>query len=218
MWSDRNMPEKRTYVISDSHIGHNANYPKINKFLEKVQTDADVLILNGDIYDLTRCPFKKIISEEPTKETHELLIETLDIVPEHVFVRGNHDFSIDKYLDVNCVDTYIQDNIFFFHGWQLDVQMWLGLPFFSWFITPYVYQKIMKPTYKIYKGEFPLDEYAAKIHARAEVFADKTGFKRICIGHTHNCLISEKVLDSGDGIDSTSYILLEDEHPRLMRM
>jgi len=52
----------KIYCASDMHIGYErTNYPKIEEFFNIAREDADELILCGDIFDLWRYPYDKIL-------------------------------------------------------------------------------------------------------------------------------------------------------------
>ena len=75
-------------IVSDIHI--NSYFSKEEKFLNLMsKIECDVLVINGDLYDLYVGP--------PQKDVHKILKQNRNI-KEIVYIRGNHDFHINDYL------------------------------------------------------------------------------------------------------------------------
>jgi len=89
------MNKYRTLIVSDTHIGsEESNVEKLYDFLK--QNSADILILNGDIIDIK---YLKTIGSEINVDC---LFDILKIVKGKViFITGNHDFDLMKYLPSN---------------------------------------------------------------------------------------------------------------------
>jgi len=89
------MNKYRTLIVSDTHIGsEESNVEKLYDFLK--QNSADILILNGDIIDIK---YLKTIGSEINVDC---LFDILEIVKGKViFITGNHDFDLKKYLPTN---------------------------------------------------------------------------------------------------------------------
>ena len=218
-----------TYVASDLHIGYeDSNYPKMVEFFEIVKVDADRLILLGDVLDLWRAPIKTITNNEPYKTAYDALVKTTHHIPTHV-VWGNHDYELKRIMQrlnagqriaTNITDDFVEDNIYYCHGWKFDAQQRFGSMFYWWLVSrfPYLYQRFFKTPPQIPRGEYARGKLTSKIHAEAKRFAEKCGYAHIVMGHTHDPTISGKLVDCGDFVDSLSYIIIEDGVPELRRI
>ena len=213
----------KTYISSDLHIGfEESNYPKIVEFFDIVKNDADKLILIGDIFDLWRCPVETIVGEEPYKTAYEAIVSTAHRVPTRI-VFGNHDYNLQRKMNVPYVtvsDDFVDDNIFFCHGWRFDVLQRFGSFAYMWLVDrfPYLYQRFFRSPSRIPRGEYARADLTTKIHDEARRFINKHTFSYLAMGHTHDPVIDGKLIDAGDMIDSLSYVVIEDGVPELRRM
>lgn len=213
----------RIYCASDLHLGfEDSNYPKIIEFFDLVKKDADQLILIGDCFDLWRCPIETIINEEPYKTAYEALVSTAAEVPT-ILIKGNHDYQLQKKIsipNVRIVGDYTQDNIYFTHGHRFDIQQRFGSFLYGWLVNqfPYLYQRFFKTPSQIPRNEYARADLTTRIHAEAKRFADGHKFDFVCMGHTHDPIIDEKIIDAGDMIDSLSYVVITDGVPELLWM
>ncbi|MBN1326351.1 MAG: UDP-2,3-diacylglucosamine diphosphatase [Candidatus Cloacimonetes bacterium] len=89
-------------VISDLHLkyndspGESEKLARFNKFLAEIKQDTDLLILNGDIFDLWFSWNKVIIKQYfPVLRKFAELIERGCRI---VFIAGNHDFWFNDFL------------------------------------------------------------------------------------------------------------------------
>ena len=213
----------RIIIASDMHIGFEyANTYKINKFFNIVEDDApDYLILNGDILDLWRNTASAIV-----KENGDLLrrINEIASVTKTVWIIGNHDFSVPKryFPNVDFRNSINIGNIHVEHGHRYDMQQVR----FGWaygiisLLYPPIYYWLYRRPNKIIKEDFgsswlPMHDEAAKCAQKHNV--------NIIVGHSHCPQIrvldsGYYVADSGDFIDSSSYIEINDRMPELKRV
>ena len=210
----------KIYCASDFHIGYErSNYLKIEKFLNQVKDNADRLILCGDIFDLWRSTPEILINQEPYKSIYELLVSIGNIIPTTI-VFGNHDYNLYKQLDLGCInvsDDFIENSIYYTHGWRFDIKQKLGSYFYYWIVKyfPHLYQKYFKkPTEIIDKEEQIYNE--DRIYNEVIKFYNKNNYKYIIMGHTHNpIIINDKIGDCGDFVDSCSFITIDGDKMEL---
>lgn len=212
----------KIYCASDFHIGdETANYPKIKDFLEIVRQDADKLILVGDTWDLWRNTAKTITSKDPFKSIHELLLDVAKDIP-IVVISGNHDYALRRkfnFINIEIKNDFVEDGIFYTHGHKFDIQQQIGLPFCN-IITdyfPFIYQLFFKKPSEIIDVE---EKNTANMIIYREVrkFMYNKPYNYIVMGHTHNPIINNKIVDCGDFIDSLSYIIIENGIPKLHKL
>ncbi len=204
----------KIYCASDFHIGYEqTNYSKINEFLELVKKDGDKLILVGDTFDLWRQYPEIIIIKDPYKTVYENLLNLAKTISITI-IPGNHDYNLNKISLPNIIikNDYIENNIYFTHGWKFDLNQRIGSSFYYWIIKyfPYLYQRFFKKPSEIIKDEYDERSIGDPIHAEALKFANKNNCK-IIMGHTHDPMISDKVIDCGDFIDSCSFCIIEND-------
>lgn len=216
---------ERVYVASDFHIGSGQeDGERIIQLLEEVGREASLFVGNGDIIDLWRNTVDNIIGQP----AHQALVETTRRVPT-ILIRGNHDWALPRFaprlgLEGARVVTHLaRDSYFFAHGWTFAPIQRLLKPIFPlirrWY--PHIYQNL-SPHPQELKREGKEDQYVANvalIHYQAITWAQREKYRAIFLGHTHcpaNIKIRNMELwDSGDFVDSFSYIILEDGKPKL---
>lgn len=206
----------KTYIASDFHIGfEQSNYPKIKEFFELVKDDADRLILVGDIFDLWRCSPDIIRNYEPFKSIYKSLLNLAKTIPV-IIIKGNHDYNLNKKLNlpnIKVVNNFTEDNIYFTHGWEFDLQQRKASKYYYWIVKyfPYLYQNFFKLPSKIIKKEDQIYNNS-KIYDEVQKFRTHYFYKYIVMGHTHNPMINNRIVDCGDFIDSCSYVIIEDSN------
>jgi UDP-2,3-diacylglucosamine pyrophosphatase LpxH len=211
----------KIYCASDLHLGYpESNYQKILSFLDIVQKDADQFILLGDVFDLWVNEFNVIKTQEPMKSCYEALVKT-SINVKTVIVWGNHDYDLASLSSpFNVTDSFVQDDIFFSHGWRWDAEQRLGYPFYGWIVEffPYIYQRFFQTPFQVINNQDVYTKKVADIRRAAERFVEKKGYKYVVFGHTHYGEVNNKLVNCGDFIGSCSYIVIEDGLPRLMKV
>jgi UDP-2,3-diacylglucosamine pyrophosphatase LpxH len=189
-----------------------------------VRDSADKLILCGDILDLWRTTITEIKRKEPMKSTYEALLITSKEVP-ITYVWGNHDYNIWKkekemknYMKIT--DDFISNNIYYCHGWRFDLQQRFGYLLYGWLVEkfPILYQLFFKKPFEIKKDEEKYSIMSRAIHDEARAFIKRKKVKYLIMGHTHDPMKDDKLMDCGDMVDSLSYVIVDNGKPRLEKM
>ncbi len=195
------MPEvMRIFLGSDFHIGSpDANYPKIHRFLDLAEKEANEVILNGDIYELLTSEMKTIIAKSPYKEVHERL-KLLGQRKRVRIILGNHDLELGEHANLLKPIEIVTDNLtverfWIEHGHRFDIALlwwfWRHGALTSW--LPIIYQWLTKNKTPSFLKDKDLERYIQRvwnIHKRALAFARTIArtkpYKRgVIIGHTH---------------------------------
>lgn len=201
----------KLYLASDMHIGlEDSNYPAIMEFFELVRGDADELILLGDILDLWTNTFNNITSQEPYKSAYNSLMLTVSKVPTTI-VCGNHDYDLRKYIrnpNVIIEDRFTRGDCRFMHGWEFDAMQVAAFPFFETImeVFPAIYQRYFykpKPDNALALSQDDI------INSIAKEYAQKKGFQHIIFGHTHKPMIESPLINCGDMVQHSSYVVME---------
>jgi len=213
----------RQICASDLHLGYEkSNYNKICNLFDIAASSADELILCGDTFDLWRYPVAKIDKTTMVgfKEVLTVLKETANEIPIKI-IPGNHDYNLknvwknfSKDYNVEIVNSFYRDDIYYTHGWEFDVEQRLGSFAYSWLITtfPYIYQRFFKkPSQMGISRNDQAYDLSDKVHAEADQFTYDKKLKYIVMGHTHIPTIFNHVVDCGDFVDSCSYIEINDK-------
>jgi len=202
----------KIYLASDMHIGYeDSNYSAIMDFLELVRVDADELILLGDTLDLWTNKIENITSQEPYKAAYDKLMKVSSVVPT-TMVCGNHDYKLKKYIrnpNITIEKRFTRGTCRFMHGWEFDAMQVAASPLFECIMEcfPYIYQKFFyKPNSK-YKLSIDGNRI---INNTAREYAKKKGFSHILYGHTHLPMIDKELINCGDMIEHSTYIILRD--------
>ena len=215
----------KIYCASDLHIGYeHANHDKILSFFDIVEEQADKLILCGDIFDLWRYPYDKILNtvKPDFLKVMSHLKQTAAKVPT-IIIPGNHDYNLmalwEDYRDYNVslADSIEKDGIYYIHGWKFDViQRFLSF-LYRWLVFkfPYIYQRFFKKPSQILSPNDVQSPLTITIHNEADQYAVIHNLNYVVMGHTHKPIIRDHVIDCGDFIGSTSYVILTDGMPEL---
>jgi len=118
--------------------------PKIISFFDIVENQADELILCGDIFDLWRYPYHKMLNtvKPHFKEVMFHLKQTATEVPTTIIIiPENH----EEY-NVIIADPFEKEDKYFCHGWNFDLMQRLGSFFYMWLVYkfPSIYQRFFK--------------------------------------------------------------------------
>lgn len=208
----------RRYVASDWHLGYeHTNYDKILQFLDVVENKADSLILVGDSVDLWRYP----ISQMQYNDTGECLRRLKEVAFELpvTIIPGNHDYGlkrrwpkIEQDSNITIRNDFVQNGIYYTHGWQFDVLQRRYSWAYIWLTTqfPYLYQRFFKkPSRMGLPKSDRMSEQVKHIHQKAARYAQKNKYDYVCMGHTHIPGVWPCVIDCGDFVDSCSYVVIE---------
>jgi UDP-2,3-diacylglucosamine pyrophosphatase LpxH len=94
-------------VISDVHIGDKTSDPNLDKLFQVLKDHAGTnnqLILNGDIFDLIKCPY--------FDERHFELLSIAHGYGDIIYVEGNHDWLSPELYHVCSKITYLKEYSF----------------------------------------------------------------------------------------------------------
>ena len=214
----------RIIDASDIHI-HTDTAPYIMFDFAKIvaKEEPDLLVLNGDIADPWKSTWNEILKSSAWKILQGLVGMRTAKGLRTVYINRNHDYNAKpEYLvGAELTPSLKVDNYLFVHGWEFDL---------SWnpFVAPIAFAiskytpKLMLPIYnalfpscsdeKNHSGEMCDDWnlHVGMIHLRAMQYAKANDLK-VFIGHTHNPLpFNGLIADSGDMVDSFSYLEIED--------
>lgn len=184
-------------IISDTHLGSDVcESKKLLDFLERVYTQSNKLIINGDFFD--NLDFRRL------KKKHWQILSLLRKLSKYVeiiWIRGNHDGDaeiVSHLIGVDFVDEYIfyssNKSILCLHGDKFDD-----------FI--YKYPKTTKAADIIYRTIQKFDKrflpkfikQRSKIYLRcnenminsSKKYAATKNIDIVCLGHTHFPTIDE---------------------------
>jgi UDP-2,3-diacylglucosamine pyrophosphatase LpxH len=91
------------YACSDLHVNPERFSPKAQDFLrEAAERGADYTLFCGDIFEGTRCDLEKTF-----QSSHgEKLLELIDQQKDPILIRGNHDWTLQRYLEDEALNPY----------------------------------------------------------------------------------------------------------------
>lgn len=208
------------------HIGYEkANHDKIIKFFVRASIKADLVILNGDTFDLWRTPYRKMLFNIKP-QFHDVMnaLKQTARMTKVIILPGNHDFNLKQLwgihsgYNVNILNNLSIEPLYFTHGWQFDIKQRFGSFAYGWLVNrfPYLYQRYFKgPSEIVNRRSNVRSKRVRKIHDKASKYASRHKFKYIVIGHTHVPGIHGNVIDCGDFIDSCSYVEIDNGKPEL---
>lgn len=167
-------------VLSDIHL--NSFFSKKEKFLKFLgNLSADILVINGDLYDLYVGPPKEDIIQEIKKNSN---------IKSIVYIKGNHDFYIKDHLpSYNVQEVFRINDLVITHGHQYD-SISSEIPSEKGFSkTICVVRNFIEKTFHFNvrilfkKLTFGLiDKKLVKSHDRA---IEENPGKKVILGHTH---------------------------------
>ena len=167
-------------IVSDIHI--NSFFTKEKKFLELMDTlETDLLVINGDLYDLYLGPPKKDVIKDIKKNKN---------IKDIVYIRGNHDFRIkDHFTGIKIYDFYEIGDLYITHGHQYDFlskeePRKYGYGVWTVKIRDWI-ERVFKFNVRIFLKKLSFGSID-KLLFRAQKLAvlDKPN-KKIILGHTH---------------------------------
>ncbi len=221
------------YCSSDWHNPPEGLRNSVKMFIRKAKADADLIVGNGDLFDLMEYPWKKFVNCKAVRELKEELEGK-----KFVYVAGNHDPV--KYVKkiINGPNIEIVSRIYrvtlnnrthhFTHGFQWGF-LWPGLIKFSDFlvvVVPLIYRWwLTKVTPRKLKEEGEREKYnkiTGFIHSGACQFAEKNDIV-VVIGHTHKPWFAGEwkfplMYDDGDMLDSKTYLRIEEGRAQRLRL
>ena len=204
-------------VVSDWHIGwKRAGYDSIRRALDLIEEnykEIDILILNGDIFDLWRCNYKKIRNTPIYNDIFERLQKITNIV-RTIYIRGNHDYGADKVigddLNVEYTRMFVNNNICYIHGDRFST---LQIESFSalitkrfHFISKFVDRTCIRPNISV------------NFVKRIEKFKTDNFFEHVIVAHNHISWIYKGIVFCGDSVHYPSYIEVTDEKIKIKKI
>ena len=208
------------FVISDTHIGDrqaNKNLPKLFNLLEEFSDKQNVLVLNGDIFDLAKSLY--------FDERHRVFLSLANNFKETIYIIGNHDWFLGGLQNAIPGISFktehrlrINHNIIrITHGHQTDrcvthfpkINRFLVM-FNSWLydLSGFDIQHAFRHTWLVQK--FLLERQENKL-LRAEKTANV-----VIAGHTHRPCIRKKYgvqyYNTGDWVEENhaAYVTIDD--------
>ncbi len=232
-------------VISDTHIKFQENKEdkarreRVTCFLQQLPQDTDLLVLNGDIFDLW-FDWNNVIIAGYYDFIHELK-KVLSRGIKIVMLAGNHDFWFNGFLERLGIEIHsdhyvVEDNsnkIYFTHGDKYtsnDFRYFLfrnllrnGITKFIFnLIHPEVSLNIGKKLSRSSRDRQDSPEITKRKNQGLIDFAErkiKEGYYNVIMGHAHNPqkiqLEQGYYLNSGDWIVHNSYIEISDGQAHL---
>ena len=204
-------------VVSDWHIGwKRAGYNSICRALDLIEENCkeiDILILNGDIFDLWRCSYKKIRSTPVYNDVFERL-QKIANTTRTVYIRGNHDFGADKIigndLNVEYTRMFVNSNICYIHGDR-----------FSTFQIESLFALITKRLHfisKLIDRTCMIPNISKGFIRRIEKFKTDNFFEHVIVAHNHISWIYKGIVFCGDSMHCPSYIEITDEKIKIKKV
>ncbi len=225
----------KVVVVSDFHLKFDENKEDIERkkkvlsFLDKIKGNVDILVLNGDIFDLWYVWRKVII-----KDYFPILRKFADIKDSGcriIFLSGNHDFWFNNFLKEQIGIEIFQDSFsetidgkkyFIAHGDIYTINDWRYQVFRSIIRNKIImfFFSILHPDFSLNIGKKMsrssrsrrLSDKKQKIKEagldiKAKELLEK--YDIVLFGHTHNAKIFRQdtkiYINTGDWINSPSY-------------
>jgi predicted phosphodiesterase len=223
------------YCSSDWHCGPKALSDNVRKFLDRAVVDSDLIIGNGDLFDVMREGLKSFVDCPSIRELKGRLQGK-----EFIYVTGNHD--PEKYVrriieaphikvvGKNYDKTLGNTRYRFVHGYHWGL-IWSWLQYlcdllillraawvYNWWVN-----KVNSARQAKYKGEKEkYDRLTGHVHRGACKFAEQEDMV-VIVGHTHKPWAAgdwEKyfMYDDGDMLDSGTYLRIEDDKVERLRI
>ena len=188
----------KTLIISDLHLG--PCFKKNKEILDLLKNPWDKIIVNGDLYELLGFQTKKEIEKE-YKDIFDILNK-----PNVIRLEGNHDLGQGSLDYIFTLPN--NKKVAITHGHKYDdktssFQVKLNITFFNIFGVEL--RRIFKCLKSYAECEKKIiDEY-------------KTKCDYLIIGHSHQVWQKDNVYNSGDWIEHSSYIIIEDNNISLIK-
>jgi UDP-2,3-diacylglucosamine pyrophosphatase LpxH len=223
----------RTIIMSDLHLGaRQSQTDKIIKFLE--ETEADKLILNGDIIDGWALKGSGKWTKDCTKIFRKFM-KMSEKDTKVIYIRGNHDDFLKDFIpfklnNIRIVRKYVHNGIdgrkyFCFHGDVLDFVImearWLAViggwsydivikfntlynKIRKWFNLPY--HSLANTIKQSVKGAI---NFVSDFEDNAKGLTKQKGYDVAVCGHIHHPKIENDYMNSGDFCENST-CLVED--------
>jgi len=200
----------KVICVSDLHVPYTSRY--FVRFADYA-CEADMVVFDGDIFDLVRCTIEDIKSSYVGRE----LIKAVKRIAEAtktIFVLGNHDMELEKALrelleaEIPAYSSYRSGSMLCMHGWQFDpaCRCW------NWRLLAKIVPRFYRPPseWKARNRE-KWHKHVGRIYSEIFSFLEKERWcDLLVVGHTHYpsyhvLQTGQRVLDCGDWWDSNSW-------------
>lgn len=231
---------RRLAVISDFHLGRpgaplacQVPTDDILAAVEQLRSMADLIVVNGDLFDLERGTFPFLKRELRLLEAvHFRVVEALT-GPEFAWVRGNHDrVLLELGRAFPALDVELPSGLFRIeHGDRFNSFIKRNEPFttaMTWLSGRLQIAPALQPIYQTMRAADHLLTGAAT--AKQEPIAAKSTewlggepqYRGMVIGHTHIPTLKEgpdgrRVMNPGGSTDVIHALIIEDGQAELMR-
>ena len=212
------------YCSSDWHCPPQGLRESVKQFIRKAKVDADLIVGNGDLFDLMEYPWKEFVNCKAVQEFEEELEGK-----RFIYVAGNHDpvKYVKRVIAIPNVEIrrreFRQDvdktTYYFTHGhqwgfwwswlrWLSDMLIVVAPPIYHWWLDK------ISPRKANEKGEKEkYNRLTGLIHSGASQFAERNNII-VVIGHTHKPWFAGDwqlpiMYDDGDMLDSQTYLRIE---------
>jgi len=222
----------KTLVLSDLHIGSKGcNSEGILKLLKEEKADRYILV--GDIIDGWLFMKYKSFEYQQTKVIRKLLKLSKD--KEIIWIAGNHDEFLRKYLDleignIKICDEFVENGIWFCHGDKYDgiVKMrWLGILGSLGYDLAIVIDRFLKKLgNKKSLSKYLKDNVKSAISFMVDFEnemvrqASKRGCHTVVCGHIHNpsdkMIEGVRYINTGDWVENHTKLIYSSEDNSLV--
>lgn len=231
---------RRLAVISDFHLGRpgaplacQVPTEDILAAVKELRSMADLIVVNGDLFDLERgtAPFLKR-ELRLLEAVHFRVVDALT-GPEFAWVRGNHDrVLLELGRAFPALDVELPCGLFRIeHGDRFNAFIKRNESFttaMTWLSGRLQIAPALQPIYKTMRAADHLLTGAATakdepiVAKSAEWLETEPGYRGMVIGHTHIPILHEgangrRVMNPGGSTDIVHALIVEDEQAELFR-
>lgn len=208
---------RKIIVVADWHVGwKRAEYDAIHRALDLIEEnheEIDMLILNGDTFDLWRCSYEKIRNTPIYNDVFEHLQKVTNIV-RTIYIKGNHDYIANKIigddLNVEYTRLFIHNNVCYIHGDR-----------FSTFQIESLFALVTKQLHflsRLVDRTFVKSKISSGFIKRIEKFQSDNFFEHVIVAHNHIPAIYKGIVFCGSAINHMSYIEVTDEKIKIKKI
>lgn len=220
------------YCSSDWHNSPHKLKGSVKTFIDKAKIDADLIVGNGDLFDLMEYPWREFVNGKAIQELNEKLEGK-----KFIYVAGNHDPAryvrkVIRGTNIELVSPNYQVTLdsrtyYFTHGHRWGIWSWLWkLSDILLVVAPPIYRRLVnRDTPRQAKERKEKEKYNWKtgvIHSGASQFAEQNDIT-VVIGHTHKPWAAGSwdfslMYDDGDMLDSQTYLRIEGTEVERLRL
>lgn len=225
----------KAVFISDAHLKNpsDENYKILLSFLDNL-TDADILIILGDLFDFWNGHNK--IAHKHHKLVLDRLLKIKNLGTKIIYLEGNHDFFLGRFFTETLgADVFSNEaelmldgkKIFMAHGDMINTRDY-GYRMIRWFLRSWFMKLIFTalPSSVVWRAANSMSKgsrtYLAKDFEYEKIFTDYardkwSNYDAVIIGHCHNPRLLKEVingrekfyLNPGDWLTHFTYIVYE---------